>query len=197
MTPPVDPTPKRPRELADPAQPGPTASAADVPAVRLPTLPLLAGAVLPPLVVGAAWALLAGVAGRPDPVPIGLSAGGVVAAAGACSVLLLGPWKRRSLSVLPFLWIAASGARFVLTIGGGLLLYSRPALERPDFWFAIALAYVAVLAAETRLYAASIASGHRSSVPSGDPPDDTDARASAAPKSGAAREIGSDRPDGD
>jgi len=130
------------------------------PEASLPALPLLAGASLPALVIGGGWALVGTLLERPAAVLVGLGGGAAVAVAGALSILLLAPWKRRSLGVLPFLWLAASGGRFVLTIAGGLLLYSSPALERTDhptdLWFAILLAYVAVLFTETRVYAAAM-----------------------------------------
>jgi hypothetical protein len=120
--------------------------------VTLPTLRLLAVGWAGPLVVGLGWAGLGSVVAGRSPVAIGLAAAGVVGAASTLAILVLRPWRARSMAQWPMIWVAGSFARVAMSLGGALLLYSATPLRSPSLWLAVMVAYLAALIGETRVY---------------------------------------------
>lgn len=131
-----------------------TASAADR-KVTLPTLPLFGAAIVPAAVVAALWAAIAALGGFP--VVPGVAGAGVVAAVATGTVVVLAPWRPRSIGVWPMVWTGLSMGRMVAALGGGVLLYSRPQIGGLYTIAPAVLAYVAVMLIEIRVYARSMA----------------------------------------
>jgi hypothetical protein len=125
--------------------------------VALPLTPLLAVSVLGPAAACAVWTggTLALGAGTLR-LQAGAAASGVVAAAAVVHLLLLRPWKERSLLKWPMVWVGGSFLRLAITLGGAILLYSATPFRDVSLWFATVLAYVAVMVGETRVYASTM-----------------------------------------
>jgi len=122
--------------------------------VRLPTLPVLAvtwwSCAL--AAAGAALGVVVFASGGIHYVEIMLGAATV---AGVSTVILLAlrPWRPKTMFHWPILWMASHFLRLVLTPAAGLLLYSATPYGGLWFWVAVLLAYLAMLAGETRVYA--------------------------------------------
>ncbi|MBT8484486.1 MAG: hypothetical protein KJO43_02835 [Phycisphaerae bacterium] len=125
--------------------------------VTLPTGRLLAAAWIAAAVAGIGWAVVAGTVGPGvDSAVAGLLAAGVVAAASTISLLLLRPWRPKTLLLWPSLWVAASMGRMLIALSGTFLLYSATPYRSRSLWFAAVVAYLAVMVSETRVYASSM-----------------------------------------
>lgn len=120
--------------------------------VPLPTLRLLAAGWGGPIVVGLGWAGLGSAVADRGQAAIALAAAAVVGVASTLALLILRPWRARSLARWPMIWVAGSFARVALTLGGVLLLYSATPLRSPSLWLAAMVAYLAALIGETRVY---------------------------------------------
>ena len=122
--------------------------------VSLPTLPVLAvtwwSCALAGVVAALGVILFAAVSKHFVEVVLG-----AVTVAGVSSITLLAlrPWRPKSLFHWPILWMASHFLRLVLTPAAGLLLYSATPYGGLWFWIAVLLAYLAMLAGETRVYA--------------------------------------------
>lgn len=86
----------------------------------------------------------------------GLAGAGVVAGAASLVIFALRPWRPRALLNWPVVWVAASFVRLLATLAGTYLLYSATHLGGRSLWMAVALAYLAVMFGETRVYAMSM-----------------------------------------
>jgi F0F1-type ATP synthase assembly protein I len=124
---------------------------------QLPTARLLAVVWLGCLLVGAGWSGVALALGRGrDAVVTGLLAAAVVGVAASVVLLALRPWRPKRLDRWPMVWVAGSFLRFAVTLGATILLYSATPYGTRSLWFAVLLAYFAVMVAETRVYASSM-----------------------------------------
>ncbi len=125
--------------------------------VTLPTGRFLAVIWIAALGAGAAFAAGAVLLGLGDAAawngPIGA---GVVAVAASLVVLGLRPWRPRAMLNWPVLWVASSFVRLLATLAGTYLLYSATQSGGRSLWMAVALAYLAVMVGETRVYAMSM-----------------------------------------
>ncbi len=124
--------------------------------VTLPTIPLLGAAWVGCLATGGAWAAVAWVLGAGERVVAGPLAAGVVGSVTTLALLAIRPWHPRSLYTWPIVWVTASFARLVTTMGATFLLYSATQIGGKGLFFAVALAYVAAMVGETRVYALSM-----------------------------------------
>jgi len=141
--------------------------------VTLPTGRLLAAAVVPCVVVALAWMGIAALLGWPRPrVVAGPAGAGWVALVGVAGVLALTPWNPRSLGTWPLVWTAAGFVRLLAALGGGLLLYSRPPFGGAFVFAPVTVAYLAVMAVETREYARAM--GRLQATDAGPDPADDD-----------------------
>lgn len=121
---------------------------------RLPTGRLVLAAIAGGLVVGDCWALgaLVGEFGRAEVVGAALS-GAAASVAGVVAVLVIGPWKSRSLLRWPFVFLAATMAQIVFALALGLLIYSRTSYGTVGAWLCLVLSSWAVLFGMVRVYA--------------------------------------------
>ena len=124
--------------------------------VTLPTTRLLAAAWVSCLAAGGAWAAAAWIVGAGDRAVAGPVAAGIVGSVAALTLLAIRPWHPKSLYSWPIVWVAASFARLVTTMGATFLLYSATQIGGKGLFFAVALAYVAAMVGETRVYALSM-----------------------------------------
>ncbi len=145
------------------AQTNPTADPAKKPLnekigrATLPTVPLLLIALASCAAAAALWTAATVVAGHAAAVIVsGLYAAGVVALSAAISLVVIRPWKPRSLMTLPFVWMGGSLLRVVGVLGLSILLYFSLPFEPGPFLIAVVLAYLATLLGETWMYVRSI-----------------------------------------
>jgi hypothetical protein len=146
--------------VTKPAPPSPDAppTAANL-AVTLPTGTL----------IGVAWGACGAVAGAWCAIGLafgldrgfflgGAGAAATVATSASVAIIFLRPWRPRRLAEWPFVWLAGSFVRLVLTLAGAFLLYSAPFHGLGGMWLAAAvmMAYLAALIGETRVYAATM-----------------------------------------
>lgn len=123
----------------------------------LPTAPLMLIALISCAAAAVVWTAGAVLLGRSAAVILsGLYASGVVAVSAAISLVVIRPWKPRSLMTLPFVWMGGSLLRVVGVLGLSILLYFSLPLEPGPFLIAVVLAYLATLLGETWMYVRSI-----------------------------------------
>jgi hypothetical protein len=128
-------------------------------AVRLPTARLLAVALVTCVIVGGGWLAAVLLGGGPGELAYGgLAAAGAVAVATAVALMAVQPWRERSIYVWPALWLMHTYIRLVVALAGTFLLYSATPLKSRGVWLAAALAYVAVMVGESRVYVTSMRS---------------------------------------
>ena len=121
--------------------------------VTLPTVRLLLIPALLSAAVGAVWAGGAAILQRPgEDVIGGLLAGVAAAAAVALAMLLIGPWRLRPLTTMPFVFLAGTVVQAVATLGGGFLLYSATRFGTTATWLCLVAAYWAGLFGLVRIY---------------------------------------------
>ena len=75
------------------------------------------------------------------------------AALGVVAVLVIGPWKSRSLLRWPFVFLAATMAQIVFALALGLLIYFRTSYGTVGAWLCLVLSSWAVLFGMVRVYA--------------------------------------------
>ncbi len=119
----------------------------------LPTGRLLATAVGIGGLVGLAWWSAVSLGGGSSQwAAAGLYAAAVVSAGSVLALLAIRPWKRRSLMSWPFVWLAGSGVRMLITLVLTVLLYSAFSLDPAALGIAVVTAYLATLLSETWMY---------------------------------------------
>jgi hypothetical protein len=102
----------------------------------------------------------------------GPAGAGWVALVGTACVLAMTPWSPRALGTWPLVWTAAGFVRLLAALGGGLLLYSRPPFGGAFVFAPVTVAYLAVMAVETREYARAM--GRLQATDAGPDPADDD-----------------------
>lgn len=123
--------------------------------VALPTAPFLVATWAPAVAAGGGWMGVSLAVGRPmAEAVLGLVAAGIVGLSATGSLLVIAPSRPKPLRSWPMIWLGGSFMRLMVVLGLTLLLYSatRFGAERA-LWFATIVAYLAVLVAETRVYA--------------------------------------------
>jgi hypothetical protein len=132
--------------------------------VTLPTRPLMVVIWVTAVLVAIAWAALFAIVRRDGwPVWLGGGAAGVVAVSATLALAIIRPWHPRALGTWPMLWVLASFLKWPPTLAGAFLLYSATPLSKGALGVSVLVAYLAVLAGETRVYAETM----KRLVPSG------------------------------
>lgn len=128
-------------------------TASTVQSAVLPTARLIGAATAGSALVGAVWWMSFALgAGRSAWAAAGLIGAAAVGVAAVVALLAIRPWKRRSLAQWPFVWLAGSGLRIVLTLSLAAVLYFALSVEPVALASAVAATYLITLVAETWLY---------------------------------------------
>jgi len=133
----------------------------DEPNLTLPTRQILLVSLVAPAAIAGLWTLVGWIAGRPIWPVAGVAGAGVVAISAIVSTLATVPWIPKPASTAGLAWMAGSALRGVLSIAGGLLLYSAPpfgwsedlAKGASPLLFAVATAWFVALLAEVAVIA--------------------------------------------
>ena len=120
----------------------------------LPTGRLVIASIVGGLALGDGWAIgaLAGGFGRVEAMGAVL-AGAAATVAGVAAVLVVSPWKSRSIMTWPFIFLIATMAQIALTLALGLLIYFRTSYGTVGAWLCLVLSSWAVLFGMVRVYA--------------------------------------------
>jgi hypothetical protein len=134
-----------------------TATNRPEPIFSLPTGRLL---LIPPagcILVGAFWSGGAAVLGAGALEAVGALLAGVAAAvATLLSMLLIGPWRKRSVIRWPFVFLAGTLLQTLLTLAGGFLLYSATPYGTVAMWLCLVVAFWAGLVGLVRIYGSHV-----------------------------------------
>jgi hypothetical protein len=133
----------------------------DEPNLALPTGAILFVSVVVPAIIAGVWTLAGWIAGNPVWPIAGLAGAAVVALSAILSTLATVPWIPKPASTAGLAWMAGSALRGMLSIAGGLLLYSAPpfgwsedlAKGASPLLFAVATAWFVALLAEVAVIA--------------------------------------------
>jgi len=145
--------------------------------ISLPTARLLLVSAAGCLLVGACWAGLAWlIGGGPRTALAALLAGAAAAGAAIVAMGAVTPWRRRPLIRWPFVFLAGTVLQALLTLLGGLVLYSASLGEAIGTWLCLVVSYWAGLAGLVWVYGSHM----KRTAPAGPPPA-ADEKAASSP----------------
>jgi CDP-diglyceride synthetase len=121
--------------------------------ITLPTGRLLLTPTAGCIVVAACWAGVAAAVGAGAHHALGAGlAGAVATAAAVVSMLLIAPWRKRPAIRWPFVFLAGILLQMLLTLVGGLVLYSASFGDTASTWLCLVVSFWAGLAGVVWVY---------------------------------------------
>ncbi len=118
------------------------------PLTTLPTWPMVVTVIASGLATIAAWSAVTALTERTPTITAAAAGATLVAGISILSLLVIRPWKPRTMGTWANLWLAALVGRLLLTPALASLLYSATSLSLTPLMLSVAVTYVVVQISE-------------------------------------------------
>jgi hypothetical protein len=149
----------------DPSPPPSRTAPPNLPAFALPTASFLKWQAVMGLGVGLIWAVITWLTSGLHAAIGPALAGGCASLAGWAGVLIIMPWKPRSMMIWPMLVMVGTGLVMIFTLAAGFVLHFAAHRGTISVWLCLVVSFWAVLAATVRVFA-GVAKGTAGADPS-------------------------------